>query len=189
MKGTRNTLTARFGAGLSHRVRQRALWGDVAPRVSCQQCETPVHAAVDLADPGPGGPVASGCVGRAPAHPRPDHGAQVAGLALCWDRQAVLVLQGHMPFFSLGLYSRPQDGLARGCSGGGSLPPQAPLPAPSAWAHPDLAPFRGPSSCESPVGEEAQTDLCTNVETRQQEEPPERGLAEAGWPWARASSC
>lgn len=88
MRGTRNTLTARFGAGLSHRVEERALWGDVAPRVSCQQCETPVHAAVDLADPGPGGPVASGCVGR--AQHTPDRTWRTGGGA-----GAVLVLRGH----------------------------------------------------------------------------------------------
>lgn len=117
MKGTRNTLTARFGAGLSHRVEERALWGDVAPRVSCQQCETPVHAAVDLADPGPGGPVASGCVGRAPAHPRPDLAHRRRGRRRAGSPGTCL---------SLGLYSRRQDGLARGRSGGGSLPPQAP---------------------------------------------------------------
>lgn len=105
---------------------------------------------VDLSDPGPGGPVTSGCGGWAPARPRPDPGAR-GRPAPCWS-------SGTHAFFSRGFspspgwpcrgpcfparpssWESPVRGSVRPASAPREEPPERGLEAGWPWAEPQAA--------------------------------------------------
>lgn len=171
MEVTRNALPACCGA-LPPVTRGERAAADVVLRVSCQQY-SPRCTLGGTRRP------RTGCW-PGPSTSQTDRGAQVAGLEPCCLSGTRLFLGASFP--------SPGRPCPRGCSGGGSLPPPAPLPARPLGhtlnLHPlEVFPVKAQPQKEKP------TDLCTDVEMRRQEELPEHGLAEPGWPWAWASSC
>lgn len=100
MEVTRNTLTAHGGALPSRHAEESGLRGDVALRVSCKQYSPRCTLWCT-----------SQAQDRALAGPQhiPDRTWPTGGGA-----GAVPALRGYMPFFSLGLCSHRQDGLAHG---------------------------------------------------------------------------
>lgn len=116
-----------------------------------------------------------------PSTSQTDRGAQVAGLEPC-------CLSGTRLSFPWGFVPIARTALPTGLFWWWVPSPTSSSPCPSARAHPERAPFSGLPPVKAQP-EEKPTDLCTGERIRQQEELPERGLAEAGWPWAWASRC
>lgn len=167
MEVTRNTFTARGGALLSRHAGRAgcgAMWrlgfpaNSTAPGAHCGAPRRP----------------RTGCW-PGPSTAQTDRGAQVAGLEPHW-------LSGTRLSFPWGFVPIARTALPTGLFWWWvpSLP--APLPACLLGHTLNLHPLEVFPVTAQP--EEEPTDLCTDVQIRRQEELPERGLAETGWPWA-----